>query len=92
MTERKSRVAALPGGPAGLSGDPFAGERFIHVVGKRKQSEPGDLPPAATREAMTSLLQYATRAPKGVFVYRSHEEANRDRDKWTVEAMLAIER
>ncbi len=52
----------------------------------------GDLPTAGAREAMTSLMQYRTRAPKGVFVYRSHEEANRDREKWLVEAMLAVDR
>jgi hypothetical protein len=33
--------------------------------------------------------RYVTRAPKGVFIYQSHEEANVDRDRWTVDAMVA---
>jgi hypothetical protein len=33
------------------------------------------------------MARYRTRAPKGVFRYQSHEEANRDRERWIVEAM-----
>ncbi len=36
------------------------------------------------------MASYRTRAPKGVFRYRTHEEANRDRERWTLEAMLAL--
>ena len=32
------------------------------------------------------MASYRTRAPKGVFIYGSHEEANRARDAWTVDA------
>jgi hypothetical protein len=35
------------------------------------------------------MANYLTRAPKGVFVYDSHEAANRDRDAWQVEAVVA---
>jgi len=38
---------------------------------------------------MTRMAQYLTRAPKGVFRYASHAEANRDRDRWRLAAMLA---
>lgn len=38
---------------------------------------------------MTAMARYRTRAPKGVFFYDSHEAANRDRDRWTVDAMVA---
>ncbi len=38
---------------------------------------------------MTQMAQYKTRAPKGVFHYKSHEEANRDRDRWQTEAIVA---
>jgi hypothetical protein len=41
------------------------------------------------REAMTQMAQYRTRAPKGVFHYRSHEEAHRDRERWLIDAMVA---
>ena len=71
-----------------MADDPQASEKFIRVVGKRSKAE-GQLPPAASRAAMTSMAQYRTRAPKGVFIYESHEEANRDRDRWIVEAMVA---
>jgi hypothetical protein len=37
---------------------------------------------------MSRCARYLTRAPKGVFVYRSHEEANADRERWLVEAMV----
>ena len=36
---------------------------------------------------MTQMAQYRTRAPKGVFHYKSHEDANRDR--WQTEAIVA---
>ena len=38
---------------------------------------------------MTQMARYLTRAPKGVFRYASHEEANRDRDRWQLAAILA---
>ncbi len=38
---------------------------------------------------MAQMAQYRTRAPKGVFHYKSHEEANRDRERWLMEAMVA---
>ncbi len=38
---------------------------------------------------MTRMANYLTRAPKGVFRYKSHEEANRDREKWQVAAVVA---
>ncbi len=38
---------------------------------------------------MTANARYLTRAPKGIFFYRNHEEMARDRERWTLEAMLA---
>ena len=32
------------------------------------------------QRAHASLLQYRTRAPKGIFIYRNHEEMEADRD------------
>jgi hypothetical protein len=43
----------------------------------------------AAREAMSQMARYRTRVPKGVFHYRSHEEANRDRERWLTDAMVA---
>ena len=39
--------------------------------------------------AMTANARYLTRAPKGIFFYKNHEEMIRDRERWTIEAMLA---
>ena len=38
------------------------------------------------------MARYRTRVPKGVFIYRSHDEANRDRDRWIVDAMVEARR
>jgi len=38
---------------------------------------------------MTANAQYRTRTPKGLFFYTSHEEMIRDRERWTLDAMLA---
>jgi len=64
------------------------GEHFIRVVGKRPRPGFGAPPSAEARRAMTRMAQYLTRAPKGVFIYRSHEEANRDQERWLIEAMV----
>jgi hypothetical protein len=65
-------------------------ETFARVVGTRVRAE--GLPPRATRDAMTAMAQYRTRAPKGVYRYASHEEANADRLAWTVAAMAEADR
>ena len=72
--------------------DPLTGEAFLRVVGTRKAPPIGRVPPPATREALAQMARYTTRAPKGVFLYRSHDEANADRERWTVDAIVAAER
>jgi hypothetical protein len=62
---------------------------IARVVGRRVAPPPGALPNAAVRAAMTANAQYRTRAPKGVFFYSSHEEMERDRQRWSVEAIVA---
>jgi hypothetical protein len=63
-------------------------ERFLRIAGRRVQPPEGALPSPEARAAMTRMANYLTRAPKGVFRYKNHEEANRDRDQWQVAAML----
>ena len=41
---------------------------------------------------MTRMAQYLTCAPKGVFHYGSHAEANRDRERWQLAAVLVKQR
>jgi hypothetical protein len=58
------------------------------VVGKRVAPPPGTVPSAATRAAMDANAGYRTRAPKGLFFYESHAQMTRDRERWTVEAIV----
>ena len=59
------------------------------IVGKRAPPPPGVLPSPEARAAMTANARYITRAPKGIFFYKNHEEMIRDRERWTVNAMFA---
>lgn len=58
------------------------------VVGKRVAAPPGRLPTAAVRSAMDANGQYRTRAPKGLFFYQNHDQMIRDREQWTVDAIV----
>ena len=71
--------------------DPIGDEVFIRVVGKRVRSPVGRVPPRGTRQALSKMAAYRTRAPKGVFIYSSHEAANRARERWQIEAAIAGE-
>jgi len=73
--------------PDGLPDDSFAGERFIRVVGKRERPRVGELPTSETRRRMDALQGRGMAAPKGVFRYASHEDANRDREAWLARSM-----
>lgn len=65
--------------------DPIHDESFRRVVGARRAGPVGEPPQAGAREAMTKNASYLTGAPKGVFRYRTHEEANAHREAWTRE-------
>jgi hypothetical protein len=58
------------------------------VVGKRVPPPPGTVPSRVVREAMDANARYRTRVPKGLFFYESHEQMARDRERWTVEAIV----
>jgi hypothetical protein len=62
------------------------------VVGKRLSRPPGQAPDAAARAAMQANARYPTRVPKGVFRYSCHEEMTRDRERWTLEAIVEKQR
>jgi hypothetical protein len=59
------------------------------VIGRRVSPPSGGFPSAEIRAAMDANLLYRTRVPKGIFIYKNHEEMARDRELWTLEAMLA---
>jgi len=48
------------------------------------------MPDGAARASLAEVARYRTRAPKGVFRYRTHEEANAAREAWTVELALEL--
>jgi hypothetical protein len=62
------------------------------VIGRRVTPPPGTVPGAAVRAAMTANARYLTRAPKGIFFYQNHDEMIRDRERWTVDAIVARQR
>jgi len=64
-----------------------ASELIARTVGKRALPQPGQPPSAEARSAMTAMANYRTAVPKGVFFYRSHEEANSDWERWQAAAM-----
>ncbi len=68
--------------------DPITGEVFLRVVGHRLRPFPGEPPSPEARAALTAMAQYRTRAPKGIFLYRNHEDMEADRLRWTVEAIV----
>lgn len=85
---------ALPGDRVSANFGPNMSDEadFKRIAGRRQPPTPGQPPSAPAREAMARMANYLTRAPKGVFIYRSHEEANRDQEAWLVEAMVARHR
>ncbi|TVQ50389.1 MAG: hypothetical protein EA371_00675 [Gammaproteobacteria bacterium] len=56
------------------------------TIGRRKARDGHPLS-SADRAAMDAMAQYRTRAPKGVFIYHSAEEMERDRLRWRVDAI-----
>jgi hypothetical protein len=60
---------------------------IARTVGRRK-IRVGEAPTPEHRAALASLARYRTRAPKGVFIYYSPEEMDRDRLRWTVDAIV----
>ena len=57
------------------------------IIGHRKPRGMGDLGPPTHQEQswLASFANRRTRVPKGVFRYRTHEEANADWDRWNAE-------
>ena len=65
---------------------------IARTVGRRTRAPLGQPPSKEAREAAASWADRLTCAPKGVFRYASHEEMERDRSRWQLEAMLETQR
>jgi hypothetical protein len=68
--------------------DPITGEVFLRVVGRRPRPPLGEPPSPEARAALATLVSYRTAAPKGIFIYRCHEDMDADRLRWTVQAIV----
>ena len=57
------------------------------IIGHRKPRGMGGLGPPTYQEQawLSGFANRRTRVPKGVFRYRTHEEANADWDRWNAE-------
>jgi hypothetical protein len=66
----------------------FEQQPIARTVGRRTAPRAGVLPSAETRAAMDSLAGHLTRVPKGVYRYASHDDMERDRDRWQTAAMV----
>ena len=75
-----------------MSPRPEDQQPIARTVGRRTPPPLGKMPDRAAREALDALAGRRTRVPKGVIRYSSHGEMIRDRERWTVEAMLANRR
>jgi len=58
----------------------------------RRQARDGRPLTAEDRAAMTANARYVTRAPKGVYRYRTADEMNADRQRWLVDAIVDRQR
>ena len=58
------------------------------TIGRRTQAPAGVPPSREARDALDSWAKRLTRAPKGVFRYSNHDEMERDRDRWRVQAVV----
>ncbi|MBI5533603.1 MAG: hypothetical protein HY898_12865 [Deltaproteobacteria bacterium] len=72
--------------------DPITGELFLRIIGRRSTAPLGAPPSLRTRQALASLVQYRTCAPKGIFIHENHEDMEADRLRWTVQAVVEHER
>jgi hypothetical protein len=58
------------------------------TVGTRRPAPPGVPPDARARAAWDAMGRYRTRAPKGVYRYRSHAEMQKDSEAWLTRAIV----
>jgi len=65
---------------------------IARIVGRRTHAPVGTVPSAAIRAAFDSLAKRLTRAPKGVFRYATHDDMQRDRERWEVQAIVDTQR
>lgn len=63
-------------------------EQPIRLTVGRRRARVGQAPDEASRAAMAKMANYRTRAPKGVYLYETHEAMAADRLRWSVQAVV----
>ena len=65
---------------------------FSRIIGQRQQPVLGALraPSAEERAWVARMAPAQTRVPKGIFRYRSPQEANADWERWQADAITAV--
>ena len=65
---------------------------FSRIIGQRQQPVLGTLraPSAEERAWVARMAPARTRVPKGIFRYRSMQEANADWERWQADAITAV--
>ena len=65
---------------------------FSRIIGHRQTPVWGELraPSAEERAWVARMAPARTRVPKGIFRYRSMQEANADWERWQADAMTAM--
>lgn len=58
------------------------------TIGRRTQPPAGVPLSREVRDALDAWANRLTRAPKGVFRYSNHDEMERDRERWRVQAVV----
>ena len=70
-----------------MDSTPIDQQPIAKTVGRRRPPPVGAPPTAEARAAWSAMAAYRTRAPKGIFIYDSHDEMTRDRERWNAEAV-----
>ena len=68
------------------------GRRALDIAERRRIRGLGGGPTEEEIRWIRSMSQYRTRVPKGVFRYRSHDEANADWERWHAELVAEVAR
>ena len=79
-------------GPQNEGYGPVDQQPLQRTVGRRQSpalNESGKGPSASLQALLLELSATRTRVPKGVFRYTTHEEANRDQERWRAATVVA---
>lgn len=71
-----------------MSSDYFEQQPIGRTVGRRAPARAGVPPTREARAAFDTWAKRLTRVPKGVYRYSSHDDMERDWERWRVAAIV----